>query len=348
MRRGLFGLLALGVLVAGCQKGTYLKLVFKGDGLAPIHHIQVQLKLADGRVSTGLLPATPAAANVVKMPASAVFILDDYSGALGIDAAAFDGTNALLATDHVDTKIAHSTSWTVELNFVSGVAAVDGGAGDASPVMDATAIMDATAVELGLPDLGGSLDGPLFKLTDGSFAEAGSGCATVTVQAQESVSLDYNPSGSTMDAGNALWAYATDQDHFIGWAKFGLRFIPQKTFTVTKATLNLTLVQANNPVPELQTRYSKVDGWTRTSATSEVSADDIMSDPIPGKPTAGVNAYPLDVTKHDWDTDLNDGTITLGIENVTAMATSRVEFAGVNKGVAMDGTRPTLDLELCR
>jgi hypothetical protein len=168
------------------------------------------------------------------------------------------------------------------------------------------------------------------------------------VQAQDSVSLDYNSSGPTMDAGNALWAYATDQDHFIGWSKFGLRFIPQKTFKVMKATLNLTLVQANNPLPELQTRYSKVDGWTRTSVASEVSADDIMSQAVMMKPVAGVNSYALDVTSHDWDSDLNDGTITLGIENVAGNGTSRVEFAGVNKGAASDPTRPTLDLELCR
>jgi len=167
MRRlayALVGWLALGALAAGCQKGTYLKLVFKGDGLAPIHHIQVTLKLADGRVSIGLLPKTPAAGNVVKMPASAVFILDDYSGALGIDAVAFDGSDTVLASDHTDTKIAHATSWTVELNFVPGVSPVDGGVADTSPVMD------ATVVELGLPDLGTSLDGPLFKLTDGSIA----------------------------------------------------------------------------------------------------------------------------------------------------------------------------------
>ena len=151
------GLLVLGALASGCQKGTYLKLVFKGDGLPPIHHIQVALKLADGRGSTGLLPQNPAAGNVVKMPASAVFILDDYSGTLGIDAVAFDGNNAMLGTDHADTKIAHATAWTVELNFVPGVSPADGGVADTSPVMD------ATVVDLGLPDLMGStLDGPLF------------------------------------------------------------------------------------------------------------------------------------------------------------------------------------------
>ena len=154
LAQALVALLALGALASGCQKGTYLKLVFKGDGLAPIHHIQVALKLADGRVSTGLLPMTPAAGNVVKMPASAVFILDDYSGALRIDAVAFDGSNGVLGTDHAETKIAHATAWTVELNFVPGVSPVDGGVADASPVMD------AIVVELGLPDLKGStLDG---------------------------------------------------------------------------------------------------------------------------------------------------------------------------------------------
>jgi len=168
------------------------------------------------------------------------------------------------------------------------------------------------------------------------------------VQAQDSVSLDYNSSGPTMDAGNALWAYATDQDHFIGWSKFGLRFVPQKTFKVTQATLNLTLVQVNNLVPALQTRYSKVDGWTRASTAGEVSIDDVMSGAVAAKPVAGVNSFPLDVTNHDWDSDLVDGTITLGIENVATTGTSRVEFAGVNKVAATDGARPTLDLELCR
>lgn len=150
--RALVAWLAFSALALGCQRGTYLKLVFKGVGLAPIHHIQVELKLADGRASTGLLPKTPAAGNVVKMPASAVFILDDYDGALSVDADAFSGTNAVLATAHADTNIAHAKAWSVDLNFTPGVTPADGGATDAVPVMD------ATVIDLGLPELLGSLD----------------------------------------------------------------------------------------------------------------------------------------------------------------------------------------------
>lgn len=170
MRRGVqavIGLLALGLVGSGCQKGTYLKLVFKGDGLPAIHHIQVGLKLADGRAAIGSLPRNPPATNGVKMPASAVFILDDYSGVVNIDASAYAATNTLLASDHATTTIAHATSWEVELNFSPGVVSVLGApVADAPPVTDATPIMDATFVDLGLPDL-------LGATTDGSASGNG-------------------------------------------------------------------------------------------------------------------------------------------------------------------------------
>lgn len=149
----MFGLLAFGLVGGGCQKGTYLKLVFKGDGLPAIHHIQVELKLPDGRAAIGTLPRNPPAGNVVKMPASAVFILDDYSGMLSIDAAAFDALNVRLATDHVNTTIAHATAWEVELNFRPGIiSALDGPVVDAPPVREATPVIDATWIELDGPE----------------------------------------------------------------------------------------------------------------------------------------------------------------------------------------------------
>jgi len=144
------GLLAFGLVGGGCQKGTYLKLVFKGDGLPPIHHMQVELKLADGRAAIGALPRNPPTGNVVKMPASAVFILDDYSGVLNIDAAAFDALNVRLATDHATTTIAHATSWEVELNLRPGIiSALDGPVVDAPPTREATPVIDATWIDLG-------------------------------------------------------------------------------------------------------------------------------------------------------------------------------------------------------
>jgi hypothetical protein len=160
-----------------------------------------------------------------------------------------------------------------------------------------------------------------------------------------------------MDAGNMLWATAGQQERFIGWSKFGLRFIPNSPggFKISKATLNLSLSQvATGSVPQLQVRWSTNDGWTRRSTADMIAVGDKMSDAttLPPVPLPAVNSYALDVTNHDWAADIVDGTITLGIENVATLtgtvATSKAEFYGVIAPAATDPNRPTLDLEFCR
>jgi len=331
--RALVGLLALvaGAGATSCQKGTYLEVVFQGAGLPPINHIHVVLTLADGSFSEDDLPHKADAGHVVTLPTSAAFQLDDQSGMLSIAATAVDETNAPVAQVMTNTTIIHGQTWTVNLDFT-------GGTGD-----DAGA--DA------LSDAGTGDDASLVKITDGSVD--GGGCVAATVEASESVSLDYNSSGSDMDSGNMLWAYLGPAERYIGWMKFGVKFVP-KTARLTKATLNLFLSQTSGGVPNLVVDYSTIDGWTRKSKASDVSDDAVIST---GGPYVTPNAapastpYALDVTNHNWSLDFGDGTITLGIENssLTATAlTSKIEFYGVNHTATPDPTRPTLDLEFCQ
>jgi hypothetical protein len=224
----------------------------------------------------------------------------------------------------------HGQTWSVTLNF-------GGGTG-----------MDAGAT----PDLGTGQDGSLVTITDGSV-DAG-GCVAATVEASESVSLDYNSSGQDMDSGDKLWAYLGPAETYVGWMKFGLRFVP-KAAHVTAATLNLFMVQApTGGVPMLAVDYSMYDGWTRKSKASDVTIDGTISiggpNVTPAAPPAST-PYTLDVTNHNWMADIVDGTITLGIANTavaSAAVTSKVEFYGVNHTASPDPTRPTLDLVFCQ
>ena len=329
LRRALIGLLALAACagVTSCKKGTYLEVVFNGATLPPVNHITFSLTLPDGSVAQGKLPLDATATTVVKLPASAAFQLDDRSGTLAISATARDAAETVLARVDTSTTIRHGETWTVNIDFSPGAdAGTDGSPADAGD------------------------DGSLVTITDGSVD--GGGCVSASVQASESVSVDYNSSGSDMDSGNMLWAYVGSAEQYVGWMKFGVRFVP-KSAHLTRATLNLFSSQATGAVPMLQVAYSSVDGWTRKAKASDISNDGVIST---GGPYLMPNAapastsYALDVTNHNWMTDFNDGNVTLGIENASiasAALTSKVEFYGVNHTASPDPTRPTLDLDFC-
>lgn len=336
LSRTLIGLLALAACAGAtsCKKGTYLEVVFKGAALPPVNYIHFSLTLPDTSVAQAKLPLDPSATNVVQLPASAAFQLDDYSGVLAISATAYDAAGTVLGQVDTSTTIMHGETWTVTIDFSPG-AVVDAGT-------------DAPA-DLGTVTDAGD-DASLVTITDGSIDSGG--CVAATVQASESVSLDYNSSGSDMDSGNMLWAYLGPAVQDIGWMKFGVRFVP-KGVHLTKATLNLFFTQATGGVPTLAVVYSSVDGWTRKSKAGDVSNDAVIST---GGPYLMPNAapastpYTLDVTAHNWALDVTDGFVTLGIENTSVASsaiTSKIEFYGVNHSASPDTTRPTLDLEFC-
>jgi hypothetical protein len=332
-------LVALGAVSVSCQKGTYLEIVFQGQGLPPDHSINLTItRNSDAYYASGVLPDSPSAGSVITFPVSVVFRLNDVAGDVTVAADALDPAGAPIRHAMVMTTVMPNKTWTVVLDFSD--AGLDAGADDGSSPLDA------------------SDDGrALVKITDGSVAEGAAGCVAATVLASESVSVDYNNAGGNMDAGNMLWASLGPQERFIGWAKFGLRFIPNNagSFRISKATLNLSLSQGMaGAAPQLQVRSSKDDGWTRSSSADMISIGDKMSQVsvLPPVAVPAVNAYALDVTNHDWASDIVDGTITLGIENVTSLTTtittSKAEFYGVTPPIATDTTRPTLDLEFCR
>jgi len=328
--RVLLGLLAFAACAGAtsCKKGTYLEVDFRGAALPPVNHIAFSLTLPDLSVAAGNLPPDATPTTVVKLPASAAFQLDEHTGLLAISATAYDAAGAVLGKVDTSTTIRHGETWTVVVDF--------------SPGAGADAGTDAPA--------DASDDGSLVKITDGSI-DAG-GCVAATVEASESVSVDYNSSGSDTDTGNLLWAYQGPAEQYVGWMKFGVRFVPRSVH-LTKATLNLFLSQTSGALPTLAVAYSSVDGWTRKSKASDISNDGVVST---GGPYLMPNAapaptqYALDVTGHNWALDVQDGNVTLGIENMSltgTAVTSKLEFYGVNHTANPDPTRPTLDLEFC-
>jgi len=328
LARTLLGLLALACLGGtSCKKGTYLEVVFKGAALPPVNRIAFSLTLPDQSVAAGNLPLDYTSTTVVQLPASAAFQLDDHEGLLAISATAYDVAGTVLGKVDTSTMIMHGETWTVNVDFSPGADAGTDGPTDAGD------------------------DGSLVTITDGSI-DAG-GCVAATVEATESVSVDYNSSGSDTDTGNMLWAYVGSAEQYVGWMKFGVRFVP-KSVHLTKATLNLFLAQApTGSVPMLSVAYSSVDGWVRKSKASDISNDGVVST---GGPYLMPNAapastpYALDVTGHNWALDVQDGYVTLGIQNsslATTALTSKVVFYGVNHSASPDATRPTLDLEFC-
>jgi hypothetical protein len=336
----------LGAASGGCSKGTYLEIVFEGAGLPPVRQINLTItRNTDLYYASGPLPdgVDAASTGVVKFPSSVAFQLDGLAAGtpLTVAADAISPTGAVVAHAQIATTVMHAKTWTVTLDFAASI----GGGLDGSPDDAPTDAAD---------------DGrALVRITDGSVAEGSVGCVAATVEASESVTVDYESSGgSNPDAGNMLRANLGSQERTVGWMKFGLMFIPNKVgnFRITKATLNLVLSQlATGMAPQLKIRSSTKDGWTRKSGAGDISLDDKMSEmptAIPPQPPPAVNAYALDVKNHDWAADIVDGTITLGVENVTALAgtvtSSKVEFFGVAAPLATDTTRPTLDLEFCR
>jgi hypothetical protein len=342
-------MLALGLASAACQKTTYLEVDFVGAGLPALNRIDVTMTLTrpDGgvaQVSDSLPQNAPAGANVT-LPASVVFKLDGESGSIHVAADAVDLTGATVGHVEGDTTIMSNHTWKLLLDF----GGPDGGGANDGGVVDGGD---------GGGDDGGD-DGGLVVITDGSVADDAAGCVAATVVATETVSLNYSKMGSNTDAGatvpdDILSASVAPQKRFIGWMKFGLRFIP-KNFTVMSATVNLILSDASGPVPKLVVEYSKVDGWTRqTTDSSEVTDDGTISAEFDATPQAApaVNAYSLDVTNHDWSSDVTDGTITVGIDNdlsvsSTAMA-SQIEFFGFDHTMPRSPNRPSLALVFCR
>lgn len=334
--RTLLGLLALAACAGAtsCKKGTYLEVDFRGAALPPVNHIAFSMTLSDQSVAAGNLPKDATVTTVLKLPTSAAFQLDDHTGPLAISAQAYDAAGTVLGKVDTSTTIRSGETWTVIIDFTPG-AGVDAGM-DAPP--DVGPVSDAGD------------DASLVTITDGSIDSGG--CVAASVQASESVSLDYNSSGSDMGPDDMLWANVGPAEQIVGWVKFGVRFVP-KSVHLTKATLNLFLAQASGGVPTLAVAYSSVDGWTRKSKASDVSNDGVIST---GGPYLTPNAapastpYALDVTAHNWALDVTDGFVTLGIENTlvaSAAITSKVEFYGVNHTASPDTTRPTLDLEFC-
>jgi hypothetical protein len=319
----------LALVPAGCKKeATYLEVRFMGAGLPEIRAIRVTLRLPETAVDGAALQAIGTVARddngPIRFPASATFKLDEERGPVQIYAEALSMRNGeVVATGRANTMVMHNESWRVDVPL-----GVDGAA---------------------LTDAGSDDDGG-FTVLDGSIT--GTGCATVRVPAAETVSLDYNQSGSSDNPGPALIAGHAAERDYVGWMKFNLRRMMMSVLAdrrVTEATLELTLMNTSGE-PTLVVQSTGFDTWLRRNASVDsLTATHAISSPTTTAPQVGVNHYPLFVDpQHDWASDASDGFISLGIDS-TGDGSSRpgnAQFYGMGLAVQAN-LEPALYLTVC-
>jgi len=119
-------LLAFGgaAAAAGCNRGTFLEVRFKGDPPRPVEAIRVKLTLLPGPNSNPLqsIDTVPHADAGIPLPltfpTSMVFQLNGDSGSLRVDAEALGvGDRAVVATATANTSVMHAKTWHVDINF---------------------------------------------------------------------------------------------------------------------------------------------------------------------------------------------------------------------------------------
>jgi hypothetical protein len=104
---------------SGCAKGTYLELHLVGEGLPEVYGVRMALTLRPGSDkplhSVDVIRADKNA--VIKLPTTVAFSLDDYSGALQLDATALGRNDAPVASGSVLTTIMTGETWGARIDL---------------------------------------------------------------------------------------------------------------------------------------------------------------------------------------------------------------------------------------
>ena len=125
-------------------------------------------------------------------------------------------------------------------------------------------------------------------------------------------------------------AFPAKDSDYTGWSKLDISVVPSYA-QITAVTLNLKAVDVNkgeaDPAvcssdacrPILQIQYSASDSWSRlahpTPATLPRTQAVTATFPSPTGPP-GFQIFPINLASKNWQTDLDDHFITLGISNL--------------------------------
>lgn len=157
-------------------------------------------------------------------------------------------------------------------------------------------------VEGAIPDLIKDPTRGLIRQTEGTFV----------ITPHESISL--SAANSWRD--NRTRAYGAGE--ITGFMLFDVSAIPD-TDVITAMTLKCYLENdfgnpRDNPIVDVY--YSADDGWTRAAANpGDLSLDTLLLNDVTFPAFVSEYDFVLDVTAHDWTTDLADNEICIGLFN---------------------------------
>lgn len=188
------------------------------------------------------------------------------------------------------------------------------------------------------------------QCADSEYCNAGScqsGCTvnTYVIDGVDSVTVNYSGPGETHED-NRVRAYSSStSSDLTGWVLFDV-----STLSGAQDVIDVVLrlhgeddygSPNNNPVVEVV--YSSDDGWTRSTAGDEnPSRDQSVSAQFDTFDPTDWNEFPVDLTAHNFEDDLSDGYLTLGVDEV-AGDYRYVYFCGTDNAA----TTPQLEVTVC-
>ena len=130
---------------------------------------------------------------------------------------------------------------------------------------------------------------------------------------------------------------------YTGWARFSLTTIPQWA-VVTGINVNL-VPQGSSGSTSLIVYYSANDNWSRDQnpKAANIPRTTVVSNgPVPVGPTNILQAFPLNLSAHDFNQDIEEmgSTLTLGVSNT-------VSGEAVFYGADSSNRFPSADITTC-
>jgi hypothetical protein len=163
------------------------------------------------------------------------------------------------------------------------------------------------------------------------------------LQGVTSVSIDYGSGATWQD--DRVRAYVESPGDITGWVGFDLSVIPVRAHVLSLDFILHHQVGYSNPYggPITAVEYSSAWQWTRTSATqANLPRTALVSGKTSTFAVGDFNDFSVEVTLHDWSTDLSNRWLTLGVTNLM-QSYSYVYFDGTDDALVA----PQLDITTC-
>jgi hypothetical protein len=321
--------LLAGLAGGGCSaQDTYLQLEFRGTvpGI-----VRIDVSLRRGAVSRAYALSRPGAA-AIALPTYAVFEVGDGAGDLTVDARAIGENDRLLKRVEVGPLPTLPRQTTTVLVDFGSDGGMDGGQGVADGGRE-------------MPGQDGGVD---LATDKASSTDVPGQCVLHRFDAIDSVSLNYKGMIPAFPPDDLLKAWSTGMtgvtatmghDDFVGWVKFDVAAAPGR-LRVTSVILNLLLESRSGDPASLFLRHVVNDGWSRQAATVAMLPATNVASGVLGAAVTGWNRF--EVAARDWAAEVNDGLLTLGIDN-NAIGESLAQFHGADAAER----RPYLEMVFC-